>query len=442
MKIREFINKSSRWLSNLTVGGVWGRTQDASTQRNLRWFWFDGLFASASDNISLNYISLYVLALGATESQIGLMSSFSNIAAALLLLPGALLAERVASKKVITLFCGGGGARLALLMLVFVPILFKGPNVVWIAIAVSTLRDSFNNFGYPSWVSVTNDTVPIEGRGRYFGSRNFVMGITGMITTLLAGKLITVFVSPIGYQIALGMAFVLGASSTFSYAHIFEHHASAPAADKPKFAIRELAEMFHSNPQFVALLITTFIWNFGLNIAGPFFNVYMVQNLKFTAAAVGITAVVSSLSALFVQNQIGWFADRLGSRRLQLLSMCVIPSLPLAWIFATQVWHIVIINTFGGIMWCAYNLAYFNLLLVSIPQNQVPRYSAVYQIVVTLSLAAGALVGSALIAHWGFIAVCLGSALFRIIATVLFAKMVHEPQKNLINYVPRRKALG
>jgi MFS family permease len=371
------------------------------------------------------------------------MSSFSNIAAAILLLPGALLAERVSRKKFVTLFCGGGGARLALLMLVFVPILFKGPNVVWIAIAVSVIRDSFNNFGYPAWMSVTNETVPIEGRGRYFGARNFVMGVTGMITTLLAGKLITLFVAPLGYQIALGLAFVLGASSTFSYAHIIEHtNQTVATGGKSNFSLHLLVEMFTSNPQFVALVVTAAVWNFGLNIAGPFFNVYMVQNLKFTATAVGLTAVASSLSLLFVQNQIGAFADRLGSRRLQLASMCAIPALPLAWIFATQVWHILIINTFSGIMWGAFNLASFNLLLVSIPKNQVPRYSAVYQIVVTLSLAAGALVGSALIIKWGFIAVCLGSALFRIIATVLFAKVVHEPQQNLLIPTPRRNSIG
>jgi predicted MFS family arabinose efflux permease len=236
------------------------------------------------------------------------------------------------------------------------------------------------------------------------------MGITSMIATLTAGKLITMFVNPIGYQIALGFAFVLGASSTFSYAHIIEHTNQTVATDgKSKFSLHILAKMFTSNPQFVALVVTAAIWNFGLNISGPFFNVYMVQNLKFTATAVGFTAVVSSLSLLFVQNQIGLFADRLGSRRLQFASMCVIPLLPLAWIFATQVWHIVIINTFGGIMWGAFNLASFNLLLVSFPKDQVPRYTAVYQIVVTLSLAAGALVGSALIVHWGFIAVCIVS---------------------------------
>ena len=60
----------------------------------------------------------------------------------------------------------------------------------------------------------------MDGRGRYFGSRNFIMSIAGILVTLLTGKLITLFVGELGYQIALGVAFVLGVSSAFSYARI------------------------------------------------------------------------------------------------------------------------------------------------------------------------------------------------------------------------------
>jgi MFS family permease len=422
------LKRTGRWLSNLTVGGAWGRTIDDRRQHNMRWFWFDGLFTSASDNIILNFISLYILSLGASEAQIGLMSSFSSVAAAIFLLPGALLAEGALRKRLVPLLCGVG-ARFAVLMLVFVPILFKGPALVWVAIALSVLRDSFNNLGFPAWMSVANEIVPIEGRGRYFGSRNFVMGIAGIVTTLAAGKLITLFVAPLGFQIALGAAFVLGISATFSYSHIQDQPTFQSSLQNTRLSFRSLAAMLKGQPQFVALTLTAAIWNFAINISGPFFNVQMVQTLKFSIASVGFLAVVSSVTGLATQNQIGALADRIGSRRLQLASMILIPSMPIAWLFVTKVWQVVLVNAFGGIIWGAFNLVSFNLLLASIPQDQVPRYSAVYQVVVMLSLALGALAGSAVITHWGFSAVLLGSLLFRIIATALFAKIVRDPSK-------------
>jgi Na+/melibiose symporter-like transporter len=288
------------------------------------------------------------------------MNSISNLLGALLLMPGALLAERIVHRKYIYLSCGGGVSRLAQVMLVFVPIVFKGTGMIWIAIALSVARDAFGNFSYPAWVSITNDIVPIDGRGRYFGSRNFVMSITGMVAVLLAGKLITMFVSQTGYQIALGIAFVIGALSTYSYAHINEPIQSSIHRESAHLDLRQFFRDLRSQPQFVALILTTAFWNLTVNIASPFFGVYMVQNLSFTAAIVGLQTVVSSISALFVQNRLGFLSDRWGSHRVQLISMVLIPLIPFAWILASQPWHAVIINIFNGVFWAAFNLASFN----------------------------------------------------------------------------------
>jgi MFS family permease len=424
----KLLNKTTNWISLFMVGGTWGDSLTQRVKLNLRWFWLDGLFASASDNISVTFISLYILSLGATQGQIGLMNSISNLLGALLLMPGAFLAERIVHRKYICLSCGGGVGRLAQLMLVFVPIVFKGTGMIWIAIALSVARDAFGNLSYPAWVSITNDIVPIDGRGRYFGSRNFVMSITGMVAVLLAGKLITMFVSQTGYQIALGVAFVLGALSTYSYAHINEPILPSNHRESSRLDLRQFFYGLKAQPQFVALIITTAFWNLTVNIASPFFGVYMVQNLSFTAAIVGLQTVVSSISALFVQNRLGVLSDRLGSHRVQLISMVLIPLIPFAWILVSQPWHAVIINIFNGVFWAAFNLASFNLMLESIPADQVPRSSAIYQIIVTISLSIGALIGSGLITRWGFIDTLWVSAFGRVAAAILFGVLFFHPR--------------
>jgi len=88
-----------RSLAYLTVGGEWALNHAPAVRRNLHWFWFDGFFASASDNIYLTYLTVYVLALGASSAQIGLMSALASLSSALVLLPGALLVERIGRRK-------------------------------------------------------------------------------------------------------------------------------------------------------------------------------------------------------------------------------------------------------------------------------------------------------------------------------------------------------
>lgn len=427
MSFSTLFSRFKAWVADLTVGGAWGRTLTTPQQRSLHWFWFDGFFASASDNIMLNFVSLYIIALGASGAQVGMMSSISSIVSACVLLPGALLAERSLRKKPVTLSFGING-RFAILMLVFVPILFKGPAAIWIAIAFSVLRDASNYAGYPAWMDLTNSVVPIEGRGRYFGSRNFIMGITGMLTTLLAGKLITLFTSVTGYQIALAAAFVFGMASSFSFSHIDEDAVSiAPVKTRRSFNPRELVAMFKEQPHFVALTATAALWNFAIYIAGPFFNVQMVNVLKFSAATVGLLNVISTLASLLTSKRIGGLADRMSNRKLQLISMILIPLLPTAWLFVTAAWQVAIINSFSGVFWGVFNLVSFNLLLASVPCDQVPRYSAIYQVVVLLAIALGSAVGSAIIELWGFTAVLIGSTVMRVVAAVVFARFVHEP---------------
>jgi MFS family permease len=419
-------------MSDLPVGGSWGRTMQVLVQKNLQWLWFDGLFSSASDNIMLNYISLYILSLGASEFQIGLMSSLSSFTAALLLFLGAILADRVGHHKEITVFAGGGFGRLCILILVFVPIFFHGANVVWIAIGFSVLRDGFGNLGYPSWMSVLNETIPLEGRGRFLGSRNFVMGVAGMITTLAAGKIITMYVHQTGYQIVLAAAFVLGIMASYCFYHLKTEPTVKRIGRGVSLSIKAIPGLLKGHRQFVALMVTAGLWNFAINISGPFFNVYMVQNLHFSASMVGLTSVATALSGLLVLNGVGGLSDRLGPRKLQIYSMILIPLLPIMWIFVRQPWHVVLVNIFGGIIWAAFNLTSFNLMLNSIPKDKVPSYSALYQIMVTLSLAFGAVLGSALITLYGFFVLLIASAVGRVVATILFVKMVQEPTKVLI----------
>jgi len=425
---RKFIHR----MTDLPVGGAWGRGLAAGVQTNLRWLWFDGLFSSASDNIILNFISLYILFLGASAFQIGLMSSISSFTAALMLFWGAILAERNGHHKEISVLAGGGFGRLCVLLLIFVPILAKGSTAVWIAISLAILRDAFGNLGYPSWVSVITETVPLEGRGRYFGSRNFVMGIAGIVSTLTAGKIITLFVNQTGYQIALGLAFVLGIASTTNFFKLIILPKVIRPRQSSRLSFHMIRGLLSGQPQFVALMLTAGFWNFAINVSGPFFNVHMVKDLHFSASTVGLVNVVMSLTGLLVLNRVGFLADRIGPRKLQLFCMILIPILPIMWVFASQPWHTALINTLGGILWAAFNLASFNLMLNSIPRDQVPRYSAIYQIMVTLSLALGAFLGSALISRYSFAVLLIVSAVFRWISVGFFARFVREPRQEMV----------
>ncbi len=428
LPVRTVWRSFKRETLQLSRGGRWADQLPHVVQHNLSWFWFDGLFAVACDNIVLTYLTLFVLALGATPGQIGIMSAISSSLAAILLFPGAMLVERIGRRKAITVAAGGVGGRLMLLLLALMPFVVSGPAAVYVAIGFSVTRDALGNLSLPAWTALTADIVPLEWRGRYFASRNIAMSAGGMVTTFLVGALITqIGTGYVGYQLALGLAFGLGMISTYSFAHLREPPVTAPP-ERGQESLRTLFHNLRQQPEFLKLCGVAAIWNFSLNIAGPFFTPYMAESLKASAFEIGFFAVVTSLAGLPALRLFGNLADRWGPRRVQLITGLLIPLVPWMWMLSRQPWHVIPINAAAGFLWAGYNLAAFNFLLTAMPPARRARYSAIYQIVVTIALALGAALGSVITTQWGYFAVFFLSGVGRLAAALLFARFVQAPK--------------
>jgi MFS family permease len=373
------------------------------------------------------YVPLFVLALGASAGQLGLMSSLSNLSAAVLLLPGALIAERWGNRKGICLWSAGVVGRLVLLLLAITPLFFSGRTAIFVAIALIVTRTALNNLTLPAGTSLTADIVPLSWRGRYFSSRNVVMGVSGMILTFVVGGVITRVGAPTGYQWALVLAFIVGLAATSSFSRINE----PPMPARPRVGSSSripLLENLRSQPDFMAFCAVAGLWNLSLNTAGPFFSVHFVRGLDASAGSWGLISVAHGLAALPGQRLWGILADRWGPRRVQLITGLGIPFIPWLWGLSRSVWQLVPVETVSGFLWAGYALASFNFLLTLTPEDRRARYAALYQIVVTVSLALGAALGGLVATWFGYQATFLLSGLGRLAAALLFLRFVRESE--------------
>lgn len=409
------------------TGGDWANRLPETARRNLYRYWFDGLFAAASDTFPINYLSLYLLALGASEAQVGWFNALSSLAAALALLPGAFIVEKYGRRKEFTVVFGGLLARMMLLLMALAPLPLAGQPLIWLVITLGVIRSAAGNLAFPAWMSITGDIVPMEGRGRYFGSRNFVMVIASIGVTYLMGEFITRVGSLQGYQLALGLSFLTGMVSTWFFWQIQDAAGNQPVQSEMKLSLREVWQDFRASPLFFRFCMVMALWNLALNVAGPFFNVYMAQKLGFTAAMIGLATIASSLTRVLTQRKIGELADRWGPARVQWLGMLLIPVLPILWMLARELWHVLLINSLAGVLWGAFELASFNFLLVFMPEQRRARFSAIFQVVMTIALALGAALGSALIeTTWGYALIFILSSIGRFAAALLFWALLRQ----------------
>lgn len=399
--------------------------------RNLRFFWLDGLFAAISENFYLSYVVLFALSYGATNGQVGWLTAVANLLGAIALFPGAMLIEKVGKRKPVVVWSGGGVARFMLLALALFPLFVTQPTVaIVLIVALNGIRAFAANLSNPAWTSMVADIVPDSIRGRYFGSRNMAMGIAALIVAPIAGKLISSGNSRsasevAGYQIVLILAFLVGMVSTVLFQKIKEPEPGESISQKHQRG--DLRKAIRHSPGFMGLVVSAFVWNLALQVAAPFFNVYLVQDYGASATVIGVLTAISSLAALFGQRTFGRFLDSHGSFWVMLVCGFTIPVLPFAWIFITAPWQVGLINTLGGFIWAGYNLATFNLLLILTPDEQRPRAVALYQTAVFSSAVVGPLLGGYLADAVSFQLIFGLSGIGRLLGMFIFLLFTFRP---------------
>ncbi len=392
-------------------------TPEAFAERRARIlsrFWWDGVLARLSDAFVVDYVPLFALALGAGPREIGWLNGLAQLIYAALLIPGARLAERWGRRKALVVIAVGL-ARANLILWVLLPFFLTGHAAIGLVVLTGALRAGLWGLGAPAWTSLAGEWVPSEIRGRYFGWRNIGSGIAALIGVAVAGWLITALGGVRGYQAAFSIAFILGAVGLAVFASIPEVGPRAVRGKRlPPW--REIRQ----RPAFLGYLATAGVWNFSLFLAGPFFNVYLAQNLGASARTIGLLSMVSAGTALIGQWVFGRWSDRIGAPRGMWRAGMLIPLLPWAWLLVRAPWHVIPINALAGFLWAGFELCNLNTLLVLSSPETRPRYAALYNLIVGISSTLGAVIGGWIAAAWGFYPLFVLSGLGRTAAMVLF----------------------
>lgn len=392
-------------------------------RKGMRAFWLDGLFSSLSGAFADPYYTLYLLSLSASNAQIGLVNTLNQLASAVLAFPGAAIASRTGRYKQLVLVVGVL-SRLMWVVMLAAPWLLSDSGAVWMVLLAWAALSGVNALGNAAWTALSADLVPARLRGGYFASRNIVIQLVRLAAIPLAGQLIYAVGEPDGYQLALGIAFVIGLVAVYYYSQIPEHSGRATAA---RLGLRELFAGMGQLPTFVRFLVSHSTLYLGVMISGPFINVYMVEEVNFNVGVISLVATVSVLGTLVGMRIMGRLHDRFGITSTMKFGL-LIPLIPIAWLWVQHPWQAYLVEAMSAFTWAGYNLGAFNLLLASTPNDHRPQYVAIHTTLISLVGAIGPLLGGWLLEVIDFGPVFTFSAVVRGLGFVLFFVLVREPE--------------
>lgn len=326
--------------------------------KSLHFSFLDGIFASIMMGFTLNYVIPFAIVLGATNLQIGILNALPQLFGSIVHLKAADIVEYTKSRlKVITLFVFLQSiSYLLILTILFVP---YNQRVIWFII-LTTISSVFSSIVGSVWLSLMSDTVEKEKYGEYFAWRGKILGTVNLIASFVAGFFLG-FIKNKFYGFII-LFFFAGIARIIS-GYFISKMDDIPLKVSPEkqFSYFEFIRRINES-NFVKYVLFVSLYNFAVSIATPFFNVYMLKELKMSYFEYTIVTLSSAVSGLFLLPFWGRTADRIGNAKIVKITGLLICSLPILWIFSGNLWYLVLINIFGGYVWAGFNLSVINFI--------------------------------------------------------------------------------
>jgi MFS family permease len=298
------------------------------------------------------------------------------------------------------------------MVIILLPLAIFAPLADWriwvlvIVIAASSFFASLSGIAWAAWMS---DIVPENKRGTFFGKRNMIDSAFGIIAMLLGGKFITMWAGrfqesdPYGFIILFGIGLVCGLISMVFLSRVSEKGSSETNAEKAAKNDAEKAPTGLSiffrplkDRNFFTLIAFAFFWMFSIQIAAPFYGVFMIENLKIDFEIISVFGTFATVSALLMMKMWGPISDTLGNKPVIIVSGLVLACVPFIWILAMPGRYYLPLFTahiLSGALMAGASLSQFNVMIKLSPERGRSAYFAVFAAISGIGGAVAPVVG-------------------------------------------------
>jgi MFS family permease len=271
--------------------------------------------------------------------------------------------------------------------------LWNGPNAAWLVIAAGAVNAAVLGLGASAWSDWMSYLVPRRRRGHYFANRNRILTLVQLIATLAAGRFLDTFEGKtlLIFSLIWTCGFLTRLIGSLFMTAQYEPPTvrQRPVERDTFFAfIRRLNT--HTFGRFV---LAFSLLNLGANFSGPFFAIYMLNDLKLNYLAYTVLVCIPSLTIIMTMRFWGRLCDRIGYVMPMRLFGTMVMGLPLVWIVTRNYWLLAAVQVLAGVSWGGMQMAGFNYTLDAVgKQNRLSSISYL-NVITGLCIFAGCLLG-------------------------------------------------
>jgi hypothetical protein len=362
----------------------------------------DGMSAEAMVVFtSGTFLTAMALNMGATNFQLGLLAALPTFTTMFQLL-AIWLVQRFNNRKVITTLFNFL-ARLPLIAIGVIPFIFTGGTSVQVLLMLLFFQHIFGDIGGASWNSWMKDLIPDQRLGAFFSHRSRTaqtLNVTLSVATAIGIDYVKTHYPQheiITYNLLFMLGGILGMISVMLLLRTPE-----PKAQIINDKLFTLFGKPLKNRNFRNLLVFNSFWAFALNLATPFFAVYMMKTLGLPVAVIIGLGIAGQLSSIVTIKLWGSYSDRFSNKNI--VSFCgplyVACIIAYAWVpagyISSAIVMLAVIHITSGIATAGINLALSNIGIKLAPNKEAIAYISTKNMLVACSSTIAPMIGGLL----------------------------------------------
>jgi Major Facilitator Superfamily len=404
----------------------WFFTPKTQQEQNMRAVLIDGMGVGLVSGAA-SYLGVFLVRLGASSLQVGLLTSIPALTGMLLAIPLGRFLERQTNMvpwySRARVFVQGSYALIGLL-----PFLIHDGSTASIAViviwALVTIPQTIVNITF----TIVMGAVAGPRQRQYLMSRRWsVLGVTTAITVAILGWLLERLTFPLNYQLVFIGSF-LGGMLSFAFSSRITIPDNPPddrhALRQPIAArISALWSDLRANAPFARFMICAFVFNLGMTLAVPIFPLYWVRGVGASDFWIGLITTVNNGIVM-----VGYFVWTGVSRRRGnglVLRICAFGLVlyPLLTGLTQAVEPLVFYAALAGIFGAGLNLVLFDISLATCPPEHTASYIALYQSTTYIATLIAPLTAPLLADTFGYSTALFVSAGLRLIGAIMFVAL-------------------
>ena len=219
-----------------------------------------------------------------------------------------------------------------------------------------------------SWNSWIQEWVPARLRGKYFARRNAYLQFSTLTFLFAAGWALAHWNYAIpAFQAVIGVACLIRIYSL--YWQWISPTQPLPQAQAPTISFGAQVDVLSRSRSFLLFVLFGSVWSVAANCFGPFYHVFMFEQLNFSAFDVGILSTLTALGGALALPAWGRLLDRFGNKPVMTFALIVWQLQNFLWCFITPDNRSLLYGmwVFGGLTSACFILGQFTLLLRLLP---------------------------------------------------------------------------